>query len=89
VNADKRTNEKNEDGRNYFPHIDYTYRKADHKSNENIREERRIADTNKIIIHQNNYLEYLEGMPENRIPKLLSEYEPDMSLTSNEKTGQF
>jgi hypothetical protein len=48
------------------------YRTTYHKSNEDVREEPGVADTD----YQKKWLEHLERMPENRISKLLYKYKP-------------
>jgi hypothetical protein len=53
------------------------YRLIDHKRNEDIREELQIIDVNsRIKDYQIKWLQHLERMEQNRIPKLLLNYNP-------------
>jgi hypothetical protein len=53
------------------------YRLIDHRRNEDIREELQIIDINsRIKDYQIKWLQHLERMEQNRIPKLLLYYKP-------------
>jgi hypothetical protein len=53
------------------------YRLIDHRCNEDTREELQIIDINsRIKDYQIKWLQHLERMEQNRIPKLLLNYKP-------------
>jgi hypothetical protein len=53
------------------------YRLIDHGRNEDVREELQITDINSIIKdYQIKWLQHLERMEQNRIPKLLLNFKP-------------
>jgi hypothetical protein len=53
------------------------YRLIDHRRNEHIREKLQIMDINsRIKDYQIKWLQHLERMEQNRIPKLLLNYKP-------------